>query len=78
MSVSTLHRVCSATDRAFPTLGAVLFSGMVRLIGEKDEDRRLRGLGYVAIGKIARRAPKLVTKDIALLQSFFDAFSKVC
>ena len=67
----------SASDSNFPTLGAVLLSGMVRLLGQTDEDSRLRALGYVAVGKIARRAPRLVTKDIALLQSFFDAFSKV-
>ena len=31
----------------------------------------------MAIGKIAKRSPQLITKDIALLQTFFDAMSKV-
>ena len=67
----------SATDSSFPTLGAVLLTGMIRLLGQTEEDSRLRSLAYVAVGKIGRRAPKIVTKDIALLQSFFDAFAKV-
>ena len=41
------------------------------------EDPRLRSLAYVAVGKIAKRVPNLVNKDIALLQTFFDAMCKV-
>ena len=50
---------------------------MVKLIGEMKEDPRLRSLAYVAVGKIAKRVPNLVNKDIALLQTFFDAMCKV-
>ena len=50
---------------------------MVKLIGETKEDPRLRSLAYVAVGKIAKRVPNLVNKDIALLQTFFDAMCKV-
>ncbi len=67
----------SCSEAKFSPIGAVLLSGMVKLIGETKEDPRLRGLAYVAVGKIARRVPKLVTKDIALLQTFFDAICKV-
>ena len=51
---------------------------MRKLIGESSEDAKLRSLAYVAIGKICRRAPEIVGKDVALLQSFFDAICKVC
>ena len=67
----------SCSEARFSPIGAVLLSGMVKLIGETKDDPRLRGLAYVAVGKIARRVPKLVTKDIALLQTFFDAICKV-
>ena len=30
-------------------------------------------MAYVAVGKIVRRSPHLVTKDITLLQTFFEA-----
>ena len=69
--------ICSCTDAKFRPIGAVLLSGMVKLIGETKEDPRLRSLAYVAVGKIAKRVPNLVNKDIALLQTFFDAMCKV-
>ena len=69
--------IYSCTDAKFKPIGAVLLSGMVKLIGETKEDPRLRSLAYVAVGKIAKRVPNLVTKDIALLQTFFDAMCKV-
>ncbi|KAK7476082.1 hypothetical protein BaRGS_00032709 [Batillaria attramentaria] len=37
------------------------------------QDPKLRSLAYVAVGKIARRSPHRVAKDIALVQQFFDA-----
>ncbi|CAG2221633.1 ECM29 [Mytilus edulis] len=39
-------------------------------------EAKLRNLAYVAVGKIVRRAPQLVKKDVALVQKFFDAMSK--
>ncbi len=68
---------CSCADTKFKPIGAVLLPGMVKLVGESKDDSRLRSLAYVAVGKIAKRVPDLVTKDIALLQTFFDAMCKV-
>lgn len=48
---------------------------MVRLINEVRDNPRLRNLAYVAVGKIALRVPEVVTKDIAMLQAFFEAKS---
>ena len=41
------------------------------------KDSKLRMLSYVAVGKISRRVPQLVTRDMSLLQNFFDAISQV-
>lgn len=50
---------------------------MMKLILETKDDSRLRSLAYVAMGKIIRRAPQLVKKDIGLAQKLFDAIGQV-
>lgn len=50
---------------------------MMKLISETKDDSRLRSLAYVAVGKIVRRAPQLVKKDIGLAQKLFDAIGQV-
>lgn len=50
---------------------------MMKLIMETKDDTRLRSLAYVAVGKIVRRAPQLVKKDIGLAQKLFDAIGQV-
>ena len=62
----------------FKPISPVLLSGMVKLLGDAKDDARLLNLTYVAIGKIVRRSPHLVSKDIGLVQKFFDAMSRVC
>ena len=67
---------CSCPDAKFSPIGSVLLSGMVKLISEARSNSKLRNLAYVAVGKVAVRVPEVVTKDIALLQTFFDAMTK--
>lgn len=50
---------------------------MMKLISETKDDSKLRSLAYVAVGKIVRRAPQLVKKDIGLAQKLFDAIGQV-
>ncbi|XP_023933323.1 proteasome-associated protein ECM29 homolog [Lingula anatina] len=77
MAVQFVHHVClNCSDAKFNPIGSVIMSGMVKVIDETKEDASLRGQAYLAIGKIARRLPQLVTKDIALVQKFFDAMCK--
>ncbi|KAK2167662.1 hypothetical protein LSH36_25g00006 [Paralvinella palmiformis] len=77
MAVQFIHQLClHCADSTFRPMGAVLLSGMIKLIAEAKEDSKLRMLAYVAVGKIARRVPQLVTRDMSLLQNFFDAISK--
>lgn len=54
-----------------------LYTGMTKLVAESQDDAKLRSMTYVAIGKISRRVPQLVGKDVGLLQTFFDSLCKV-
>ncbi|XP_033738890.1 proteasome adapter and scaffold protein ECM29-like [Pecten maximus] len=74
MATQFVHHLClHCTDNKFTPIGPVLLSGMVKLVGEAKEDAKLRGLAYVAAGKIVRRVPQIVSKDISIVQKFFDA-----
>ncbi|XP_021353886.1 proteasome-associated protein ECM29 homolog [Mizuhopecten yessoensis] len=74
MATQFVHHLClHCTDNKFTPIAPVLLSGMVKLVGEATEDAKLRSLAYVAAGKIVRRFPQLVSKDISIVQKFFDA-----
>ena len=49
----------------------------MKLIKESKDDVKLRASAYVATAKIACRLPHVVSNDVALLQSFFDAVCQV-
>ncbi|KAK3091483.1 hypothetical protein FSP39_020174, partial [Pinctada imbricata] len=77
MAVQFVHHVClNCPEAKFSAISPVLLTGMVKLIGEAQDDGRLRNLAYVAVGKIVRRSPHLVSKDVGLVQKFFDAMSQ--
>ncbi|ESP05333.1 hypothetical protein LOTGIDRAFT_103320 [Lottia gigantea] len=74
MAVQFVHHICyNCEDSKFKMFDAVLLSGMIKLIGEAKEDSKLRSLAYVAVGKIARRSPDRVAKDMTLIQQFFQS-----
>ncbi|BFY99626.1 hypothetical protein BsWGS_02666 [Bradybaena similaris] len=74
MAVEFVHHICLNCDQAkFAMLDVVLLNGMLKLIQEAKEDSKLRSLAYVAVGKIGRRSPHRLTKDIQVVQTFFDA-----
>ncbi|GFO03251.1 proteasome-associated protein ecm29-like protein [Plakobranchus ocellatus] len=60
-------------DAKFAMIDVVLLNGMLKVIKETQEDPKLRSLAYVAVGKIARRSPHRLSKDIQIVQTFFDA-----
>ncbi|XP_069674508.1 proteasome adapter and scaffold protein ECM29 isoform X2 [Periplaneta americana] len=60
-------------QRLTPVAG-VLLSGLLKLIAE--DDNSLKMLAYSATGKLGNRIPHLVNKDLALLQTFFEALSQ--
>lgn len=53
----------------------MLLSGLLKLIA--DDDNALKTLAYSATGKLGSRVPHLVNKDLALLQTFFEALLQV-
>ncbi|XP_066994237.2 proteasome adapter and scaffold protein ECM29 isoform X2 [Anabrus simplex] len=73
LQFSMLIILGSNLSRLIPVAG-VLLSGLLKLISE--EDGTLKTLAYSAIGKLGQRVPHLVNKDLALLQTFFEALSQ--
>ncbi|KAG7272777.1 hypothetical protein CRUP_036837, partial [Coryphaenoides rupestris] len=58
-------------------LGLMLLNGLTKLINEyKEVDPKLLCVAYSAVGKLASRMPQLFTKDIALVQQFFESMCK--
>ncbi|XP_019632493.1 PREDICTED: proteasome-associated protein ECM29 homolog [Branchiostoma belcheri] len=77
MTLQFIHYICScASDAKIQPLGQLVLNALQKLIGEGKEDAKLRSLAYVAIGKLANRLPHLFSKDIGMVQKFFDAVSK--
>jgi proteasome component ECM29 len=57
-------------------IGALLIQGMNKLIAESKDDNKLRGLAYVAVGKLARKIPDTIANDISVVHNFFSALEK--
>uniref|UniRef100_F1KQ69 Proteasome-associated protein ECM29 n=1 Tax=Ascaris suum TaxID=6253 RepID=F1KQ69_ASCSU len=55
-----------------PTFGPIIFSSLRKLINN-CEYTNVVAVGYQCFGLIGRNVPKLITKDMALLQETFDA-----
>ncbi|KAJ9587580.1 hypothetical protein L9F63_018962, partial [Diploptera punctata] len=66
--------VTTANIQHLTAVASVLFSGLLKLIA--GDDNSLKPLTYSAIGKLGNRIPHLVNKDLALLQTFFEALSQ--
>ncbi|XP_005102218.1 proteasome adapter and scaffold protein ECM29 [Aplysia californica] len=74
MAVEFVHHMClNCEETTFSTFDMILLNGMLKLIKESKEDPKLRSLAYVAVGKIGLRSPQRLTKDIQVVQIFFDA-----
>ncbi|VDM41383.1 unnamed protein product [Toxocara canis] len=58
-----------------PTFGPIIFSSLRKLI-DNCEYTNVVALGYQCFGIIGRNVPKLITKDMALVQETFDAIPK--
>ena len=50
---------------------------MNKLIAESKDDNKLRGVAYVAVGKLARKIPNTIASDISVVHSFFSALETV-
>ncbi|XP_075681729.1 proteasome adapter and scaffold protein ECM29 [Rhinoderma darwinii] len=77
LSLQFVHHICGiCPDAKLKPLGPMLLNGLTKLINEYKEDPKLLSLAYSAVGKLSGRMPQLFTKDIALVQQFFEAMRK--
>ncbi|XP_029470526.1 proteasome adapter and scaffold protein ECM29 isoform X2 [Rhinatrema bivittatum] len=77
LALQFVHHICTVCpDSKIKPLGPMLLNGLTKLINEYKEDSKLLSMAYSAVGKLSSRMPQLFTKDIALLQQFFEAMCK--
>lgn len=75
-SVQFVHMIAlnCETDK-LSKVGAVLIQGMNKVIANAKDDGKIRGLAYVAVGKLARKIPNTISTDISIVHSFFSALA---
>ncbi|XP_075067043.1 proteasome adapter and scaffold protein ECM29 [Mixophyes fleayi] len=77
LSLQFVHHICTTCpDTKIKPLGPMLLNGLTKLINEYKEDPKLLSMAYSAVGKLSGRMPQLFTKDLALVQQFFEALRK--
>ncbi|XP_062864223.1 proteasome adapter and scaffold protein ECM29 isoform X1 [Trichomycterus rosablanca] len=76
LTLQFVHHICAVCPDSNKPLGLMLLNGLTKLINEYKEDRKLLCLAYSAVGKLSSRMPELFTKDIALVQQFFESMCK--
>ncbi|MBN3306147.1 ECM29 protein, partial [Amia calva] len=76
LSLQFVHHICVVCPDNNKPLGLMLLNGLTKLINEYKEDPKLLCVAYSAVGKLSSRMPQLFTKDIALVQQFFEAMCK--
>ncbi|TRZ18499.1 hypothetical protein HGM15179_008603 [Zosterops borbonicus] len=77
LSLQFVHHICIiCPENKIKPLGPMLLNGLTKLINEYKEDSKLLSMAYSAVGKLSSRMPQLFTKDIALVQQFFEALCK--
>ncbi|KAM4053541.1 proteasome adapter and scaffold protein ECM29 isoform 2-T2 [Anomaloglossus baeobatrachus] len=77
LSLQFVHHICGVCpDAKIKPLGPMLLNGLTKLINEYKEDPKLLSMAYSAVGKLSGRMPHLFTKDLALVQQFFEAMRK--
>ncbi|KAG7460501.1 proteasome adapter and scaffold ECM29 [Solea senegalensis] len=76
LTLQFVHHICMVCPDTNKPLGLMLLNGLTKLINEYKEDPKLLCVAYSAVGKLSSRMPQLFTKDIALVQQFFDSMCK--
>uniref|UniRef100_A0A8K9WUR8 Ecm29 proteasome adaptor and scaffold n=1 Tax=Oncorhynchus mykiss TaxID=8022 RepID=A0A8K9WUR8_ONCMY len=76
LTLQFVHHICQVCPDTNKPLGLMLLNGLTKLINEYKEDPKLLCMAYSAVGKLSSRMPQLFTKDIALVQQFFEAMCK--
>ncbi|XP_076347189.1 proteasome adapter and scaffold protein ECM29 [Tachypleus tridentatus] len=74
MAVQFVNSICNnCTEKQILPVGKVLISGMQKLIADPNEDSKIRNQAYVAVGMLGMKLPHLITEDLNIVNSFFDA-----
>lgn len=76
LTLQFVHHICMVCPDTNKPLGLMLLNGLTKLINEYKEDSKLLCVAYSAVGKLSSRMPQLFTKDIALVQQFFESMCK--
>ncbi|KAM9449576.1 proteasome adapter and scaffold protein ECM29 [Clarias gariepinus] len=76
LTLQFVHHICVVCPDTNKPLGLMLLNGLTKLINEYKEDPKLLCMAYSAVGKLSSRMPQLFTKDIALVQQFFESMCK--
>ncbi|XP_077575498.1 proteasome adapter and scaffold protein ECM29 [Stigmatopora nigra] len=76
LTLQFVHHICMVCPDSNRPLGLMLLNGLTKLINEYKEDPKLLCVAYSAVGKLSSRMPQLFTKDIALVQQFFESMCK--
>uniref|UniRef100_A0A3Q3WNZ9 Uncharacterized protein n=1 Tax=Mola mola TaxID=94237 RepID=A0A3Q3WNZ9_MOLML len=76
LTLQFVHHICMVCPDSNKPLGLMLLNGLTKLINEYKEDPKLLCVAYAAVGKLSSRMPQLFTKDIALVQQFFESMCK--
>ncbi|XP_010795863.1 proteasome adapter and scaffold protein ECM29 [Notothenia coriiceps] len=76
LTLQFVHHICMICPDTNKPLGLMLLNGLTKLINEYKEDPKLLCVAYSAVGKLSSRMPQLFTKDIALVQQFFESMCK--
>ncbi|XP_051993811.1 proteasome adapter and scaffold protein ECM29-like [Xyrauchen texanus] len=76
LTLQFVHHICMVCPETNNPLGLMLLNGLTKLINEYKEDPKLLCMAYSAVGKLSSRMPQLFTKDIALVQQFFESMCK--
>ncbi|XP_043916968.1 proteasome adapter and scaffold protein ECM29 [Protopterus annectens] len=77
MTLQFVHHICtSCPDAKIKPLGPMLLNALTKLMDEYKEDSKLLASAYCAIGKLSSRMPELFSKNIAIVQQFFEAMCK--
>ncbi|RNA28281.1 proteasome-associated ECM29 -like protein [Brachionus plicatilis] len=73
-AVQFVHQIAlNCETEKLNKLGSVLIQGMNKVIAESKDDSKLRGLAYVAVGKLSRKIPTTIANDISVVHNFFSA-----
>ncbi|XP_061591425.1 proteasome adapter and scaffold protein ECM29 [Cololabis saira] len=76
LTLQFVHHICMVCPDTNKPLGLMLLNGLTKLINEYKEDPKLLCVAYSAVGKLSSRMPQLFTKDLALVQQFFESMCK--